>query len=1059
LSRAHSRKAIFARTVLSVLALAGCCHAERLPIKTYTTTDGLPRDFVTGIVQDSSGFLWFCTIEGLSRFDGYQFKTYGAAQGLLGRYVTSFLETRSGVYWVTTTEGLYRFDPNPAPESRGGARSPQKNFIAYGDHESLPLAEDARLLEDMRGTVWCGAINGLYRLDEVGGQWTLSLVELEQHSGERPELEWVHGIVEDGSGSLWVLRSDALYRRFPNGTVEQFGEKEGLSVGSIHYRSMLVDREGRIWLGTTLGLYQLVPDPHPGKPVVARVYTTKDGLANNNAVSLFQTSDGRLWAGCGRPLQTAAGLDEFVPDGTGGGRFRTYTTANGLSSAVITTMAEDRAGNLWLGTETSGAMKLSLSGLTTYDREAGFEPTRVRSIFENRAGQICVLGNFDSVNTFDGSRFASIPLRLPAGKKDWGWGWHQVMFEDHAGEWWMPTGEGLVRYPRLDSLAQITTARPSAVYTTKDGLPGNSIFRLFEDSRGDVWISTIDCSAPLTRWERATGAFHHYTQADGGPGAAPTAFREDASGNIWIGLYSGGLLRYRAGSFASFGKADGLPAGLIRCIYLDHASRLWVATDEGGVVRIDDPSAERVSFVTYSTAEGLSSSQATCVVEDQMGRIYIGTGQGVNRLDPASGNIKQFTTTDGLANSYVYAAHRDRQGALWFGTFFGLSKLVPGADPPALPPTVLVTGLRIGGVPHAVAELGVSETSLPDLDPSRNQIQIDFVGLSLRAGETLRYQYKLEGAAAGWSEPSQRRSVDFANLKAGSYRFAVRAITADGGQSPTPAIVTFRILPPLWQRWWLLSLAFITVGSVAFAIIKLRSARRREREHAQAALRQAKEDRLRELEHVRRRIAADLHDDIGSNLTRISLLSEVAQRKIDGAQIPVKEQLSSIGKLSRELVDSMSEIVWAINPKRDHLSDLSQRMRHFASDLLSARQIEFRFPAGQLGPDLAVGANVRREFFLIFKEGVNNIVRHSACTEVEIRFLVEQDNLVLTLNDNGRGFDTNTSGSGHGLASMRGRIQSLGGTLEINSTPGQGTMLKCSIPLHPQLPDSRIIMR
>jgi len=144
----------------------------------------------------------------------------------------------------------------------------------------------------------------------------------------------------------------------------------------------------------------------------------------------------------------------------------------------------------------------------------------------------------------------------------------------------------------------------------------------------------------------------------------------------------------------------------------------------------------------------------------------------------------------------------------------------------------------------------------------------------------------------------------------------------------------------------------------------------------------------------------------------------------------------------------MSEIVWAINPNRDHLADLSQRMRHFASDLLTARQINFHFRVLDFDGDIKVGANVRREFFLIFKEGVNNIARHSACTEADIELHADGDNLVLTLNDNGKGFDANEKRSGHGLMSMRERTRLLGGRLEIDSAPGRGASLKFTVPLH-----------
>jgi signal transduction histidine kinase len=219
---------------------------------------------------------------------------------------------------------------------------------------------------------------------------------------------------------------------------------------------------------------------------------------------------------------------------------------------------------------------------------------------------------------------------------------------------------------------------------------------------------------------------------------------------------------------------------------------------------------------------------------------------------------------------------------------------------------------------------------------------------------------------------------------------------------------------------------------------------------AEENLRKANEARLVELEHVRKRIATDLHDDIGSSLTRISLLSEVAQRREGEAGKSGPGSLSTIAGLSRELVDSMSDIVWAINPERDHLADLTQRMRHFASDVFTARGIDFRFHFPDFEQDIRVGANLRRELFLIFKEAVNNSVRHSGCTEAQIDFSVDSSNVLLKIIDNGQGFDVLNKGNGHGLASMRARTEGLSGKFAIESQPGEGTMLAFAIPFGTQ---------
>jgi signal transduction histidine kinase len=441
------------------------------------------------------------------------------------------------------------------------------------------------------------------------------------------------------------------------------------------------------------------------------------------------------------------------------------------------------------------------------------------------------------------------------------------------------------------------------------------------------------------------------------------------------------------------------------------------------------------------------------ITEDLFGNIYAGTARGIDRLSPDTIRIKHYSVSDGLAGDFVSTSVRDRSGALWFGTPSGLSRLVPRQDKSLTPPPVWVSGLRIAGERRPVAELGTADISVPELEHSQNNLQIDFFGIDFSTGESLRYQYKLEGADKDWSAPTEQRTVAFANLQPGRYRFLVRAVNTDGLASDKPAIVSFRILAPIWLRWWFITLCVLLVGGLLFSLYRYRVARLREintalmeAKLAEENLRKANEERLVELERVRKRIATDLHDDIGSSLTRISLLSEVTQRQGHQVETAGGGSLSVIAGLSRELVDSMSDIVWAINPERDSLGDLTQRMRHFASDVFTARGIDFRFRLPDSERDVKVGANLRRELFLIFKEAVNNSVRHSECTEAEIEFKVDGEGVFLKLVDNGRGFDAREKASGHGLKSMRARTEGLGGKLEIISQPGSGTTLIFVIP-------------
>jgi ligand-binding sensor domain-containing protein len=277
------------------------------------------------------------------------------------------------------------------------------------------------------------------------------------------------------------------------------------------------------------------------------------------------------------------------------------------------------------------------------------------------------------------------------------------------------TGQGLLRFPKTSSVDQLANARPKATYTMKDGLGGNEIFRLFEDSRGDVWIGSVtEGVSLLTRWIRSTGRFQRYTEADGIPsradGGIPAAFSEDGAGTLWIGFYSGGLARYRDGRFRTLTVADGAPGGGVRLLYLDRARRFWVATSRGGLNRIEDPSAERPRFIPYGIAQGLASTDIWAMTEDRLGRIYLSTSRGVDRLDLADGSVKHYTAADGLPLGANYSAVRDRNGDLWFGGAQGVARLTPEVEPRATAPTVLINSVRIAGVSQLVSELGETET-------------------------------------------------------------------------------------------------------------------------------------------------------------------------------------------------------------------------------------------------------------------------------------------------------------------------------------------------------------
>ncbi|MEP6703353.1 MAG: two-component regulator propeller domain-containing protein [Acidobacteriota bacterium] len=1011
------------------MALAITASAERLAIKTYTVADGLLRDSVQKIKQDSRGFLWFCTAEGISRFDGYGFTNFTAADGLPDRHVNDFLETNSGAIYIATDGGLAKL--NPAGLA-GSSDNPLFTVLIPDNQKAVKILT---LYQDKRNQLWVGTSDGLYKLietDRIAFEPVPLGEPLKAGKAETgPNALTVKTILEDHNGTLWIgTFGSGLFRLSQNGGLRRFTSVDD-GFGDNKITDLLEDHNGRLWMSLRSdysgGVCML--DPSSDDPV-RKCYTKKDGLGSNWVREMVETSDGQLW------LATVPGLCKWQGEGSSS-VCKTYTAKNDLCDDVLT-LAEDKDGNLWTGSQ-CGAKKIVRYGFTTYTSSDGLESNQINSVFENSVGELFATTHakefFDTtypksglvIGRFSDGKFSLVKLRLPNYVDYFGFAWQQLIRQDRAGAWWIPTGEGLFRSPDRTSFEDLSHATLKKIET---GAKGLEVFRLFEDSRGDIWILTTGDAHELLRWERSKNIWHDYTDQVGFSGyRVGSAIIEDSHGDVWIGTDSNfgdsALIRYRSGEFRVLTPAEGSPSDGILDLFVDSHQRLWIASANQGLWRLDEPTGETFEFVKYTPANGLTSISTATITEDEFGRIYVGTRRGIDRLNPETGQIESFTTADGLPTGFVEVSYRDRKNTLWFGTHEGLARFVP--EPPRIrkSPTILITGLRIEGQTQPVSVLG--ETSIPqlDLNPAQRQISVDFLGLGSALGEKLKYEYRLGGPE--WIS-STERTLNFASLNPGTYLFEIRAQTADGIYSVAPATAAFRIAAPIWQRPWFIVLVFLLVAGIIYLSYKNRISR------------------LLQMERMRTRIAADLHDDIGANLARIALLSEVAKQKTTNGNY---NMLGSIADIARESVASMNDIVWAISPDHDRMLDLSVRMRRHAEEVFSLRDIELDFVAPTEDANLKLNVGVRRDVLLVFKEAVNNAARHSGCSRVKIDFRCENSILTLRVADNGKGFDPkNAASDGLGLRSMTRRSKALGGKLTIESSSASGTNIEfeCSLP-------------
>jgi ligand-binding sensor domain-containing protein len=1001
-------------TVLVLLLIPATAGAERLPSRVFTTADGLPHNVVTRIVSDSHGYQWFCTGEGLSRFDGSRFITYGTEQGLPSGEVHDLLETRDGIYWVATRRGLVRFDPMGVP--RPGSQQPM--FAVVETIEPAAPLDVYALLEDLDGRVWVGTLSGLYRLNVAGnGPRTLARVNL----GALPE---VLSLAQVAPGELWLGTNVGVFLFRSDGRVEHYTTQNGLRGEFIS--TLLSAGQGRLWAGATGGGLALIESVGGRDGFrVLRVFTEADGLGSSWINQVLRTSDGQVW------IATEAGVARMRPDAASR---RCSPCADpiavGADYAALS-LAEDRSHNVWVGTR-NGAARVLTAGFALFSAAEGIPAAA--SLIETAGGEIVAMTagmTVEGAAWFDGRRF--VPIQLPIGASGTSWGWNQLMLEGRNGDWWIGTRSGALQLHGVERAARLHRARSQRRLSSADGLGADVVLRLFEDSRGDVWIATVGegDGNGLSRWQRSTDTLHHYHSMHGLADFGRyyvTALAEDRSGAIWMGFSNdGGLARLRSSSIERFTERELGPIGSVRNLLVSGDGTLWGATTRGGLVRAAMPTADRPEITRLTVFEGLSSNDVGAVVEDGDGGIYAATARGIDRIDRANRQVTRYGTADGMPVGQAYGAIRDRHGALWFGYAGGVVRFTPVARRPPPVPSVLIDGLIINDRPQHLSALGQVEVSRFELPPGRSAMQVSYLAPGLGPMDHVRYQIRLDGVDQDWSQPSDQRTVSYASIGPGRYRFAVRAMTADGVVSHNIAGFEFRVLAPVWERWWFLPTALVFAGAAGYGINRYRIVR------------------VLQLASVRARIARDLHDDIGANFTRIAVLAEVMRRqKTAGPSADVP--LNSIATVARESMTAMGEIVWAVNPDRDRVGDLAGRMREYAEEVFVTDEVSVAFTVPEGLKDVRLGGDVRRDVYLVFKEAANNSARHSGCSHFRVEIARDRRWLAISINDDGRGFDV-ADADGNGLPNMRRRALLVGGKLSVQSTPGGGTTVTLEVPL------------
>jgi signal transduction histidine kinase/ligand-binding sensor domain-containing protein len=943
-------------------------------------------------LHDPRGFLWVGSVTALARFDGERFTNYGPADGLdVGTGVNHLTIGPGGELWIATNgSGIYRFDVMTTEAA--------SRFTHLRIGGGRPSNRVNTMAVGPDGRIWAGTDAGLFVGTSQEEFRRLTLPVPPQYAQETLHIA---SLFMKGS-TMWVGGPTGAFRCDLTGT-RCDAEASGV-------RFLAPDSNGHLWAVRGTGVERWELDDHG--LVVRRLAL---GGSDWQARRMIRTSGGMLMITEDRRIVATDGRTEQV----------LYASPD---ASRLNDIEEDASGNLWVATN-AGLMAIRRQGVTLFTSHRDLREPYLGALVRGRLGLPPYVANADgSLHMIDGSTVTSARMLRPAGHGRSLWPDSSLRL-DGDGDAWLGTGQGLFRFSKpAFSATQVVEATAARKFTTADGLAGNHIAEVFADSNGDVWIANVpSASGTLSVLRHSTARVEKLGVEHGlSTSSQLGGFVEDRQGTVWARLREGGIVRIRDDRVTVF--TDPRLPPLVSSLFFDHKGSLWVGGSDS-VWRVDDPAAEMIQPAPVLTGLG---STVTALGEDQAGLIFVGTLGGLLAFNPADRRVKRYSSFDGLPRGGVDAIAEGTDGAQLLISGRTLTRLQSWERSQPAAPRCVVTAIRAGGQPIPLPAIGLEHVDGLEVQPSQNQVEIELVGLSPRLGEPLAYEYRIPGVSEAWARAAERR-VAFAGLASGHYDFEARVVGADASAPSPVATVKFRVLPPWYRRWWFLCLAGAATALLTYAAHRARLAQ---------AVR---------TERLRSRIATDLHDDIGSSLSQIAILAEVARRRAGVSEPGVAEPLASIATTSRDLVDAMSDIVWAVNPRTDALSDLTRRMHRFAEETLGGADIALTFSAPPEDVDLKIGADLRREIYLMLKESVNNIARHSGASKAVVELTLGRHELRLVIADNGQGFDPGARADGNGIASMRKRAAAFGGVWTIDSAAGQGTRVSLIANLRRQV--------
>lgn len=946
----------------------------------WTADNGLPQNSVRAVLQTRDGYLWLTTFDGLVRFDGVRFTVFnkGNSPGLRGNRFVSLLEDRSGNLWATLENGevvqrhrgqfaVYALEPG-LPDDVRATLSEDGSGNVVVTYQSWDYTGPGNVLTRFTSRAYRCLEGGLQPADELSRTFPWELPDTVSLTGSFWKLH---------DGDLWICTDDRIFRLLEAGGVRIYDQRSGLPgtqpalVWGERWplRAVSIDTAGRLW-ATEI-------DSGRSELLSARTPEGFDVLCG------YADAEGNLWFSTYNNGLFRARRQIVAPFGR----------EQGLESTEVYPVLASRDGSIWIG---AGDLSRLEDGAFTRYKIASPFPSTVRSLYEDRAGQVWVNGAW----RLAGGRLVRAPWAdtIP----DTRFLACQTMCEDRAGGFWVGTGTGVARH----------AGGVSTYFTTRDGLAGDDTKVIVEDGQGGLWLGSY---GGLTHYK--DGVLTAWTENDGLPGRTVRALKQDVDGTLWIGTYDSGLARFKDGRFTSYGVKDGLFDNGVFQILEDDAGWFWMSCNRG-IYRVRKQ--ELVDF-----AEGRIGA-LTCVA---------------------------YNKSDGMPSSECNggrwpAGARGPDGRLWFPTMNGVAMIDPAAvEPNTQPPPVVIESMRINNepVPAGVWSSALGEAG-PEIRilPGQDNFEIEYTAPSFVNSENIRFKYTLEGLDADWVDAGTRRSAYFSHVPPGSYTFRVIAANSDGVWNTEGAALGLVVEPRFHQTWWFLSLLGVLVVGAGLTVFRVR-VDRLERVHRQQE--EFSRMLLASQERERQRIAGELHDSLGQSLLIIKNRVALAQSDIDERDT-IEEQLDELSYSAAAAIEECREIAYNLRPYQISRFGLSKTLYGIFMRINEVTDIAATAKIDSI--DNLLNDEAQLNVYRIVQECANNIIKHSEASEASLSVVRGRGAITLSIQDNGRGITHSerragaNGRGGFGLIGIAERVRMLDGDLEIVSE--RGTHIRISIP-------------